>query len=83
MGDCDVSTKCERGGRGGGGGGGEGAPIHTPIIRLETAEKHQMYCLMSSDNPGLRQESNLQPLGYQPTAVTTELLGSSSKVVIE
>ncbi len=26
----------------------EGAPIHMPMIRLETVEDHQMYCLMLS-----------------------------------
>ncbi len=31
-------------------GDGEGAPIHMPMIRLETAEHHRMYCLMPSDN---------------------------------
>ncbi len=42
---------------------GEGALIHMLIIRLETVENHQIYCLMSSDNfiVRLRQESNLQP----------------------
>ncbi len=28
------------------GGGGEGAPIHVLMVRLETAENHQMFCLM-------------------------------------
>ncbi len=27
----------------------EGAPIHMPMIRLETVENHQKYCLMPSD----------------------------------
>ncbi len=27
-------------------GDGEGAPIHVPMIRLETFENHRMYCLM-------------------------------------
>ncbi len=32
-------------------GRGEGTPIHTPMIRLETAENHPMYFfLMPSDN---------------------------------
>ncbi len=31
-------------------GDGEGVPIHMPMIRLETVEKHRMYCLMPSDN---------------------------------
>ncbi len=31
-------------------GDGEGAPIHMPMIRLETVENHRMYCLMPSDN---------------------------------
>ncbi len=31
-------------------GDGEGAPIHMPMIRLETAENHRMYCLIPSDN---------------------------------
>ncbi len=62
-----------------GGGGGErggGVPIHMPMIRLETAENHRMYCVMPSDKfiPGLRQESNLQPLGYRSTVLATELL---------
>ncbi len=31
-------------------GDGEGAPIHMPMIRLETVKNHRMYCLMPSDN---------------------------------
>ncbi len=40
-GEAEVSTE-----QGGGGGDGGGGPIHTPMIRLETAENHRMYCLM-------------------------------------
>ncbi len=49
-----------------------------PIIRLEMAENHLMYCLMLSykfiaKNLRLRQESNLQSLGCRPTELITEL----------
>ncbi len=55
---------------GGGGGDGKGAPIHMSMIRLETAENHRLYCLMPSDNfivknSGLKEESNVQSLGYR------------------
>ncbi len=33
-----------------GGGDREGAPIHMPMIRLETVENHLLYCLMPSNN---------------------------------
>ncbi len=57
-------------------GDGEGAPIHMPMIRLETAEN---YRLMPSDNfivknPGLRQSIKPTTFGVPPTALTTELL---------
>ncbi len=35
----------------------EGAPIHMPMIRLETVENHRMYCLMPSDNQWLHMDA--------------------------
>ncbi len=30
-------------------GDGEGAPIHTPMIRVKTSENHRKYCLTPSN----------------------------------
>ncbi len=46
-------------------GDGEGAPIHMPMIRLETVENHRMYCLMPSDNFILKKSGT--QAGIEPT----------------
>ncbi len=46
-------------------GDGEGAPIHMPMIRLETVEKHRMYCLMPSNNFMVKKSGT--QAGIEPT----------------